>query len=98
MEGFKLTILAAGSAEACRTVTKLGRPLPTVAPVEAYAIATHRWKIGKRKILGIVEIVFHKSTKGSAFSPPSSKEQKENPDLGSCEDTNFGPTERTVYF
>lgn len=44
-EGFKLTILAAGSAEACGAVTKLGGSLPTVAPVEANTIATHRWNI-----------------------------------------------------
>lgn len=48
-EGFKLTILAAGSAEACGAVTKLAGSLPTAAPVEANTVATHRWNIKKKK-------------------------------------------------
>lgn len=36
-----LTILAAGSVEPRRTVAKLGGSLPTLAPVEAHAVATH---------------------------------------------------------
>lgn len=48
-EGFKLTVLAAGSAETCGTVTKLAGSLPTVAPVEANAVAAHRWNIQKKK-------------------------------------------------
>lgn len=87
MEGFELTVLAAGSAEACRAVTKLGRPLPTVAPVEANAVATQRWTIEKKKILVIAVMFLNKQ-------PQSTFWQKENPDLGFCED----PTERTVYF
>ena len=39
---FLLTILAAGPVEPCETVTKLRGPLPTVAPVEAHTVATHR--------------------------------------------------------
>lgn len=35
-------ILAAGPVEPCETVTKLRGPLPTVAPVEAHTVATHR--------------------------------------------------------
>lgn len=49
-EAFKLTVLAAGTAEACGAVTKLAGSLPTVAPVEANAIAAHRWNIKKKKI------------------------------------------------
>lgn len=48
-EGLKLTILAAGSAEACGAVTELGQSLPTVAPIEANTVATHRWNIKKKK-------------------------------------------------
>jgi len=39
---FLLTILAAGPIETCRTVTKLGGSFPTLAPIEANSIATHR--------------------------------------------------------
>lgn len=38
---FLLTILAAGSVEPGRTVTKLGGSLPTLAPIEAHTVATH---------------------------------------------------------
>lgn len=48
-EAFKLTVLAAGTAEASGAVTKLAGSLPTVAPVEANAIAAHRWNIKKKK-------------------------------------------------
>ena len=37
-----LTVLAAGAVEAGRTVAQLGGALPTLASVEAHAVATHR--------------------------------------------------------
>lgn len=45
-----LTVLAAGAAEPCGTITELGGSFPTLAPVEANTVATHRcmWK-DKRK-------------------------------------------------
>lgn len=43
-------VLTAGAAEPCGTITELGGSFPTLAPVEANTVATHRIKTARLSV------------------------------------------------